>query len=216
MYADHLRARRIDPVGLTGAALIGGAILAALINVAPHIVPKIDKGLTWVDIHPEPIPTPVPDIKKEAKARQPTKENVATPDPLVTTTTPNDFVETTKVEPLSVTALTIGKAEPVVEPPVAPPPPMIGAEVDPRYADDFQPPYPSDRLRDEAEGRVTVRVQIGADGRVKAIEPVGKADTSFFDATRRQALSRWRFMPATRGGVAVESWKTMTVRFEIH
>jgi len=217
MYADHLRARRIDPVGLTGAALIGGAILAALINVAPHIMPNIDKGLTWVDVPPEPVPTPIPDVKKDVKPKQPTEEKVVTPDPLVTTTTRNDFVDTTKVEPPSVTALVIGSAEPVVvEPPVAPPPPLIPADIDPRYADDFQPPYPAVELRAEMEGVITVRVQIGADGRVKSIEPVGKGSPGFFDATRRQALSRWRFKPATRGGVAIESWKTMTVRFQIN
>lgn len=30
-----------------------------------------------------------------------------------------------------------------------------------------------------------------------------------------RALAKWRFKPATRGGVAEESWKPMTVRFEI-
>ncbi|RSU21387.1 hypothetical protein CA223_08115 [Sphingomonas koreensis] len=35
------------------------------------------------------------------------------------------------------------------------------------------------------------------------------------EATRRQALARWRFKPATRDGVPVEGWKTMTLRFQI-
>jgi protein TonB len=93
------------------------------------------------------------------------------------------------------------------------PPPLIGASVDPRYARDFQPDYPAMNIRSGIEGTATVRVLIGADGRVKSVEQVSATHPAFFDATRRQALSRWRFKPATRGGVPQESWKTMTVRF---
>jgi protein TonB len=50
---------------------------------------------------------------------------------------------------------------------------------------------------------------------VKAAESVSATSPAFFEATRRQALSKWRFKPATRGGVPQESWKTMSVRFEI-
>lgn len=56
---------------------------------------------------------------------------------------------------------------------------------------------------------------IGTDGRVKQVERVSAASEAFWQATERQALSRWRFRPALRDGVAVESWRTMTVRFEM-
>ncbi|RYE01614.1 MAG: TonB family protein, partial [Sphingomonadales bacterium] len=62
---------------------------------------------------------------------------------------------------------------------------------------------------------VSVRVLIGTDGRVKAVEQVSATSTAFFEATKRQALGKWRFKPATRGGVPQESWKTMSVRFEL-
>ncbi|OHT17736.1 Gram-negative bacterial tonB protein [Sphingomonas haloaromaticamans] len=69
--------------------------------------------------------------------------------------------------------------------------------------------------RQEIEGVVVVRVLIGADGRVKAVEQVSTTDPAFFEATKRQALRAWRFRPATRDGVAVESWRTMRVKFEM-
>jgi len=215
MYADHLRARRVDPVGLAGAALIGGAILAALINVAPQLAHQIVfKPLETYPVPPEHVPPPEKPIKKEIKQAPLPDEKPFVVEPIVDHPTPPDPIEFTKVEP-PYNPPVIGKAEPIVEPPVAPPPPLIPADIDPRYADDFQPPYPAAELRAEMEGLITVRVQIGADGRVKSIEPVGKGSPGFFDATRRQALSRWRFKPATRGGVAIDSWKTMTVRFQI-
>jgi protein TonB len=40
-------------------------------------------------------------------------------------------------------------------------------------------------------------------------------DPSFLEATRKQALAKWRFLPATRDGQPVESWREMTVRFEL-
>jgi len=152
---------------------------------------------------------------KKTTELPPISHIVVPPPPISLPPTPPVFtnvISTIDPPPLSNLGTGEGRA---VEPPPAPPPALIGAEVDPRYADDFQPPYPAVELRAEMEGLITVRVQIGADGRVKAIEPVGKGSPGFFDATRRQALSRWRFKPATRGGVAIESWKTMTVRFEI-
>ena len=70
-------------------------------------------------------------------------------------------------------------------------------------------------IRAEMEGFATVRVLIGTDGRVKQVEAVKASDTAFLDATRKQALSKWRFLPATRDGEPVESWREMTVRFQL-
>jgi protein TonB len=217
MYADHLRSRRIDPVGLGGAAVIGGAIIAALINVAPHLMIRQPTTFPIVD-YPEP---PTPPVEKKAEPpkkvveKQPADRIVVPPPPFTLPhsdpilTHPTDLID----QPPPPLGLGTGEGK-AIDPPVAPPP-FIAADIDPRYADDFQPPYPGDKLRAEEEGMITVRVQIGTDGRVKAIDPVGKADLSFFDATKRQALKLWRFKPATRGGVPVESSKTMTVRFRI-
>ena len=95
------------------------------------------------------------------------------------------------------------------------PPKLLTAQVDPRYADQFQPDYPLRQQRAGVEGSVVVRVLIGTDGRVKAVELVRADDPAFFEATKKRALSKWRFKPATRGGVAEESWREMTVSFVI-
>ena len=95
------------------------------------------------------------------------------------------------------------------------PPPLVLAKLDPRYAAGFQPDYPASEQRREVEGAVRVRVLIGTDGRVKAVELVSTDSPGFFEETKRRALAKWRFKPATRGGVPEESWQVMTVRFEI-
>ena len=90
-----------------------------------------------------------------------------------------------------------------------------GAKFDPRYATSLQPGYPPGAMRQNLEGSVTLRVLIGADGRVKAVEPVRFSDDAFLKATREHALRKWRFTPATRDGAPIESWREMTVRFEM-
>lgn len=79
----------------------------------------------------------------------------------------------------------------------------------------LQPDYPTSLARQGIEGVTTVRVLIGTDGRVKQVELVSTTEPDFFTATKRQALRYWRFTPATRDGVAVESWREMTVRFKL-
>ena len=76
-----------------------------------------------------------------------------------------------------------------------------------------QPPYPRSLQAEGVEGVAVVRVLVGVDGRVRAVELVRADDPLFYDATREQALRKWRFRPATEDGRAVEGWREMTVRF---
>jgi protein TonB len=50
---------------------------------------------------------------------------------------------------------------------------------------------------------------------VRDVQLVSAPDPAFFDATRAQALKRWRFVPATRDGVPVASEKVMTIQFKL-
>jgi periplasmic protein TonB len=105
--------------------------------------------------------------------------------------------------------------DPIPTPLPAPDPVIIAAKLNPRHAGALQPQYPPGRIREGIEGVVVVRVKIGVDGRVTDVQPVGSADPEFLAATRKQALTKWRFLPATRDGVAFESWREMTVRFQL-
>jgi protein TonB len=96
-----------------------------------------------------------------------------------------------------------------------PDPVRLDAQFDPRFGDRLQPPYPLSEQRMGAEGRVTLKVLIGTDGRVKAVRQIAAASPAFFEATEKHALRNWRFKPATVDGKPVESWKQMTVRFEL-
>lgn len=89
------------------------------------------------------------------------------------------------------------------------------AEVDSRFAHLLQPQYPLAEQRAQRGGTVVIRVTIGTDGRVRSAERVSATSDAFWAAAERQALTRWRFRPATIDGRPVESTKVMTVHFRI-
>lgn len=215
MYAD--RAKRFSPAGAGAALAVNGALIAGLILAfAPQIVTAVQhKVLETYDVRKEiPPPPPVDEIKPKVDTVH-NDPQIFQP-PVDTPTHSDNPIQGTDIRP---------ETQPVIGPPATTggevvhetvaPPPLIAAVVDPRYARDFQPDYPAAEIRSGFEGTVAVRVLIGVDGRVKQVEQVGAGNANFFNATRRQALAHWRFKPATRGGVPQESWKTMTVRFEL-
>ena len=88
-----------------------------------------------------------------------------------------------------------------------------GAELDPRYAGQLQPPYPAAEQRAQREGRVQVRVTIAPSGRVSAVVRLMATSDAFWRVTEQQALNHWRFRPATVDGRPVEGSKVMTLIF---
>jgi periplasmic protein TonB len=219
MYADrYSRPHRFNPAGLTAAIAINAAAIAALIFATPTIVTKIPKGpLKIVDIFmPEPPPPePVPQPPENPAPNRPTERVDAPVPPLPVP--PDSTVPVPDAPPLPPAGPLIGKdIGPLVKADPAPPPPLptlVDATFDPRYMRDVQPVYPASERRAEREGRVTIRVLVGVDGRVRQAERVSATNDAFWQATLERALSKWRFKPATRGGIPVEAWRTLTLTF---
>lgn len=216
MYADRAMLRRgPQSVSLGASFLISSAIVAALIYVSPDVIPKKPSPTLIgrpIPLEDPPPPEPAPRIEPKTVPESRIVAPIPVIPPLPTTADP---VFTTGILPAAEPAIVgpvEGSGETRIEPMV---PALVAATLDPRHARDLQPDYPGSELRSAREGGVTVRVLIGIDGRVKAVERVSATSDAFFEATRRQALSRWRFTPAMRGGIPEESWKRMSVRFEL-
>lgn len=94
----------------------------------------------------------------------------------------------------------------------APPPDFIALDSQAEPIEMPDPEIPEAALQAGIEGRVTLRVWVGADGTVKEIEIV-RSDNEIFNSNALAAVSRWKFRPAMRNGVAVDSWSTRSVRF---
>jgi protein TonB len=220
MYAQRNDARRISPSGLAAAVAINAGIIAALLTASPEIITRVEPPFEgfWVPNDPPPPPPPPKPETPRVDSKQPLSQPpISTPKPRVDLDSHlNDMTGVDIITPPpSRDVLPPGETL-VIDPPVTPPaPPLLDASADPRYARDFQPDYPPSERRAGNEAVLRVRVLIGEDGRVKDFQALSPTDGAFVDVTRRQALSRWRFRPATRGGVPESQWKTMTVRFRL-
>ena len=194
-------------VGLP-AALVVAVALSPMIMVTPPKSEPMTGTLVELEKRIDPPPPPTEDTHVDTRPKATSTTETA---PTVFTALTNDnAVETGP----SVPDIVWNDPGPTVVPD-PPKPPLVFAELDPRFAGAFQPDYPASEQRREIEGKAKVRVLIGTDGRVKAVELVSTDSQGFFEETKRRALAKWRFKPATRGGVPEESWKVMTVRFEI-
>jgi periplasmic protein TonB len=212
-YADG-ETRSIKPAGLAAATILNGAVIAALLLIAPKVAEVIIYPPTvGYDVKVDPPKPIVPDKMPPPRPVVQTIDRVlpvTVPVPLVAEL---PYVEP-KIDPAPFTP-PLPKVEPVAPIKPVPLPVLKAAKPDPRYAAKLQPEYPPSRARDGMEGSVTVKVRIGTDGRVTAVEIVRSDHEDFSRVTEDAALRKWRFIPATRDGEAVESWKEMTVRFQI-
>jgi len=219
MYADRYGKTGIKPGALTVAIGLNGAVLAALIFSAPEVIRRLEPApLVTTNIpitEPPPPETPekiVPKIKQVVIVPPPLERPTAT-DPVAPPRTDYTPPSGTAGSETGVA----GGTGTIVAPYVPPHQPVtVGSKVDPRYAKFLQPDYPPGERRMGREGKVVVRVLVGIDGRVTQVELLSAASDAFFAATRKQALSKWRFTPATRDGVPQEDWRIMTVTFVLN
>lgn len=127
-------------------------------------------------------------------------------------------------EPL-VPALTPALAEPAAAPAatlsdVAPvartsSPQAIPARYDAAYLNNPHPAYPAASRRLGEEGRVVLRVRVGADGRPLAVDLEKGSNFSRLDEAARDAVTRWRFVPARRGDESVEGLVLVPLVFRL-
>lgn len=194
-------------IGLPAALVVAVALSPMVVEEAPHTIPLVGT-LIELPKTPPPEPDPQPDVKAQPR----TDTAADTPDTVFKLPSDNSNSVADGPVILDPPPLPPGPAV-TLDPPA--PPKLVAAQIDPRYAGQLQPDYPLRQQRAGVEGSVVVRVLIGTDGRVKAVELVRADDPAFFEATKKRALAKWRFKPATRGGVAIESWREMTVSFVI-
>ena len=220
MYANSfLDQQRRSPVSFAAVLGLHVAALGAVIMFGTTtFAPQKAGNMTIFDVpieEPPPPDQPPPPRQQEETPRQVDRVTVTPP---VVPTTPSTL--TTQVTPPTVYHPPVTPPGPVryaeLTTPRIPDPVRIAAQVDPRYRDALQPPYPREMETAQREGSVRVRITIGTDGRVTAIEQVGGgANESFWRVTERQARTRWRFRPATVDGRPIVSTMVFTVTFRL-
>ncbi|MCP1469977.1 protein TonB [Sphingobium sp. OAS761] len=207
------RGGRRSPVGVGATVAVHALVIGAWLLIPKEVIDTVipDPLDTYAVPEPQaPPPEPQPPETQDTPSQAPrdsVPERPTATDPIVPSF-PGDLVPGGDIKPF---------------PPVPPPPPLppvrepvlTEPSIDPRAMGGFQPDYPGTMIRQGTEGTVTVRVTISPEGRVTDIVKISATDESFWLATQRHALRKWRFRPATRDGVPVGSTKTLTVRFTL-
>ncbi|MGP1282394.1 MAG: TonB family protein [Parasphingopyxis sp.] len=207
--SGYLGQSRHSPSGLAIVIGLHGAAIAFALLAKSGVIP-IDKTGDIIDtffVEPERPPEPLSEQRQPEPDRPPlqtseTRVQLADPDRILVNDAP--FVPDRP----------IGPPDPTINPP-PPAPVMVSARFTRSALAALQPRYPSILLRQDLEGSCTIRVRIAPDGRVTAAEPVDATHPAFCEATQHHALRRWRFEPATRDGVPIESWQQHIVEFRI-
>lgn len=214
MYANQFAAGRGFKPGSMTLALamtmlpIAGLVLSLKVNQLIK-----DPGVfIGYPVHDDPPPPPIVKPATKVDAKTPITETPYRPPVIPVAPSDNNIRTTTDLFPPLPPQPEVGTGT-VVTPLVIAKPVIVGAAYDPRFANALQPPYPAAEQRAGNSGRVVLRVLIGADGRVKQVERIAAASDAFFAAAERQALTKWRFKPATSDGTPIEQWKTMSLRF---
>lgn len=111
----------------------------------------------------------------------------------------------------------------IIEAPARPatPPPATAAQTTATAADRSMPEplstpaprYPPEALRMRAGGTVRVRVTVAADGGVDRLDLAEGSGNRHLDRAALEAVRRWRFQPATRGGQPVAAEVVVPIEF---
>lgn len=208
--------------------LVVVAHAAALYALAQRLTPPdepVPPPITVALIEPPrpatpPAPPPPPEpVRRETppppKAVKP-KPAQAAPKPL-----PAPVPETAAAPP---TAASISREEP---PPPAPPPApaarpaapapplVVAARFDAAYLNNPAPAYPPLARRMREEGRVLLRVRVSAEGLPESVQVNESSGSTRLDAAARDAVERWRFVPARQDDQPVAAWVVVPIVFKL-
>jgi len=171
---------------VVGYALVTGLAYSAF--------KKAVERVTTVDIEePEPEEEPPPPPPDEVQP----PPIVAPPPPINLSVAPPP-IQTVITPPPPAPVIPIARPAP---PPPSPPPPSRARGVSPdglaRWSARIQEQYPPRAVRDEIEGRVGVRVTVGANGRVEACSVSSSSGSSILDEAACAGMRNYaRFNPA--------------------
>lgn len=180
-----------------------------LILVAKTVVPQILEIPLVVDLLPAPEIAKPPEAKPLPMAKPVPVKTVQAPIPKA----PTPVVEATQSNIPAPAAIVAAPAEPK---PVAPPAePVSQARFDADYLRNPAPPYPPIARRMGEEGKVVLRVSVTPQGSADNVEIRTSSGSQRLDESAQKTVRNWKFIPAKRGDVAVQSWVLVPIIFKL-
>lgn len=83
------------------------------------------------------------------------------------------------------------------------------------YLNNPAPEYPGMAKRAGEEGRVLLKVLVSAEGEAETVSLEKSSGSERLDNAARDAVSRWRFVPARKGGQALSAYVIVPIKFSL-
>ena len=205
-------------LGVAVTIALHAAVAAALLTYEPARTSLAAAAPIMVDWIAPPAPATPPEPEPHVRPPKPrpvVKRPVIPPPPapLVTSAAP-------PVEPAVAPAPAAPTPVPAEEPARSPAPTIAAVEVTPPlfnadYLKNPEPPYPAQSRRLGEEGRVILRVLVGAAGAAEEVQIRASSGYPRLDEAARQTVRQWKFQPARRGSEAVPAWVLVPIRFSL-
>ena len=194
-------------------ALQSGLLLrtAELIVPAEVLAQFIEPPVPKTEPVPPAPPAPTQQKKPVVKARapvQPQRQPLAIADP---TPSPNAPTGVLAPAPAAAPAPVTEVAAAPAAPPAPPAVQLPSSNAD--YLQNPKPAYPPLSKRLGEQGKVIVRVLIGADGVPQKAELRQSSGFERLDQAALNTVLKWRYVPGKRGGVAEEMWFNVPINF---
>ena len=104
---------------------------------------------------------------------------------------------------------------PSADAPASDAPRLTPPRADAAYLSNPAPDYPASALAQRQEGRVVLRVLVAADGRPQEVSVARGSGFAALDQAAVAAVQRWRFVAASRDGVAVDARVLVPITFKL-
>lgn len=202
------------------------ALLYALLQINPDLKKQIAPIVVSLIAPPKPLPQALPPPSPpppKPQPRQPATPVVQPAAPLAPLTPAANAISVeapaapvnAAAEPPAATA----SLAPVMSAPPAPapaePPRVVPPRFDAAYLNNPPPVYPAAARRRGEHGRVQLRVYVTAAGTAEQVELFRTSGSGALDAAAREAVERWRFVPARQGDRPVGAWVIVPVVFTL-
>jgi protein TonB len=206
--------------------IVGGVVLfhvVALWGLQTGLLRRVAEVVVPAELLSEIITPPLPKVEppppeprvRPQPVRQPVVQKTPTPPPAPQ---PIAIADPTPSPNAPAGVLTPQPPAPPIAAPVAPPAPPAPPRVelpstDADYLQNPKPAYPPISKRLGEQGKVLVRVLIGADGSAQKAEVHQSSGYDRLDQAAVNTVLKWRYTPGKRGGVAEAMWFNVPINF---
>jgi protein TonB len=185
---------------VAGLALLSIGAVVVTVNTVPmqvEIVPEPPRTRPAIPVRTVPLP------------------HLHKPEILIPEPPRFEILRMVEVVERPVAPLPVPKAIPQRARVVATPPAVEPPRFDLAYLENPAPAYPVFAKRAREQGKVRLRVNVDAEGRVTAIEIETSSGSDRLDKAALAAVKRWRFQPARSGGRAIAGIAIVPINFQL-